>query len=64
MTAGLEGGEWSAARPGRTLPRERTGAHFTGGYVVHVKYPLLLSDFSETQICSPDFRKTLKYKIS
>ena len=33
MTARLEGGEWSAARPGRTLPRERPGTHFTGGWV-------------------------------
>ena len=33
MTAALEGGEWSAARPGRTLPRERLGTHFTGGWV-------------------------------
>jgi len=33
MTAALEGGEWSAARPGRTLPRERPGTHFTGGWV-------------------------------
>ena len=24
MTAALEGGEWSAARPGRTLPRGTT----------------------------------------
>jgi len=24
MTAALEGGEWSAARPGRTLPLEKT----------------------------------------
>jgi len=24
MTAALEGGEWSAARPARTLPREKT----------------------------------------
>ena len=24
MTAALEGGEWSAARPGRTLPPEKT----------------------------------------
>jgi hypothetical protein len=29
----LEGGEWSAARPGRTLPRERPDTHFTGGWV-------------------------------
>jgi len=33
MTAALEEGEWTAARPGRTLPRERTGTHFTGGWV-------------------------------
>ena len=33
MTAALEVGEWSAARPGRTLPRERPGTHFTGGWV-------------------------------
>jgi len=48
MTAALEGGEQSAARPGRTLPpgktrypfywrlgypRKRPGTHFTGGWV-------------------------------
>ena len=33
MTAALEGGELSAARPGRTLPPERPGAHSTGGWV-------------------------------
>ena len=33
MTAALEGGEWSAARTGRTLPRERPGTHCTGGWV-------------------------------
>ena len=33
MTAALEGGEWSAARPDHTLPRERPGTHFTGGWV-------------------------------
>ena len=33
MTAAVEGGEWSAARPSRTLPRERLGTHFTGGWV-------------------------------
>ena len=33
MTAALEGGEWSAAGPGRTLPRERSGTHCTGGWV-------------------------------
>jgi len=33
MTVALEGGESSAARPGRTLPKERTDTHFTGGWV-------------------------------
>ena len=34
MTAALEGGEWSAARPGRPLPpRERPGTRFTGCWV-------------------------------
>ena len=33
MTAALEGGEWSAARPSRTLPQGRPGAHFRGGWV-------------------------------
>jgi len=31
MTAALEGGEWSAARSGRTVPPRKT--HFTGGWV-------------------------------
>jgi hypothetical protein len=36
MTAALEGGEWSAARPDRTLPpRERPSTYFTGGWVGH-----------------------------
>jgi len=33
MTAALEGGEWSAALPGRTLPPEKTWYPFTGGWV-------------------------------
>jgi len=33
MTAALEGGEWSAARPGRTLPRETPGTHFTRAWL-------------------------------
>ena len=33
MTVALERGEWSAARPGHTYPRERPGTHFTGGWV-------------------------------
>ena len=30
MTAALEGGEWSAARPGRTLPPGKTWYPFYG----------------------------------
>ena len=33
MTSALEGGEWSAARPGRTLPWERPSTHWTGGWM-------------------------------
>jgi hypothetical protein len=35
LTSALEGGEWSASRPGRTLPpgKEPTGTHCTGGWV-------------------------------
>ena len=32
---GTRRGEWSAACPGPTLPRERHGTHFTGGWVDH-----------------------------
>ena len=31
MTAALEGGEWSAARPGRTVPPGKTRYPFYGG---------------------------------
>ena len=33
MITALEGGEGSASRPGRSLPRERPGTHCTGGWV-------------------------------
>jgi len=33
MTAALEGGEWSAARPAILYHRERPGTYFTGGWV-------------------------------
>jgi len=33
MTAALEGGEWSAARPGHNLPRGKNRYPFTGGWV-------------------------------
>jgi len=31
---------------------------------LHVNYPLFLSNFKETLIFQPDFRKILKYQIS
>jgi hypothetical protein len=34
MTSSLDGGEWSASRPGRFTPRERApGTHWIGGWV-------------------------------
>jgi hypothetical protein len=34
MTSALDGGEWSASRPGRALPRGKNpGTHCTGGWV-------------------------------
>jgi hypothetical protein len=34
LTTALDGGEWSASRPGRFTPEERTpGTHWIGGWV-------------------------------
>jgi hypothetical protein len=34
LTSALDGGEWSASRPGRCTPRERApGTHWIGGWV-------------------------------
>jgi hypothetical protein len=33
LTSALEGGVWSASRPGRFYPREKPGTHRTGGWV-------------------------------
>jgi hypothetical protein len=34
MTSALDGGEWSASRPGRALPSVKDpGTHYTGGWV-------------------------------
>jgi len=34
LTSELDGGEWSASRPGHFTPRERTpGTHWLGGWV-------------------------------
>jgi len=36
LTVALEGGEWSASRPGRFTPRERVpSTHWIGGWVSH-----------------------------
>jgi len=42
LTKALEGGEGSASRPDRSLPRERPGTHCTGGWVVCFKMDLLM----------------------
>jgi hypothetical protein len=35
LTSALDGGEWSASRPGRSTPREGArGTHWIGGWVV------------------------------
>jgi hypothetical protein len=34
LTSALDGGQWSASRPGRFTPRERApGTHWIGGWV-------------------------------
>jgi hypothetical protein len=34
LTSALDGGEWSASRPGRFTPRERVpGTHWIGGWL-------------------------------
>jgi hypothetical protein len=34
LTSALDGGEWSASRPGRFTPKERApGTHWIGGFV-------------------------------
>jgi hypothetical protein len=34
LTSALDGGEWSASRPARFIPREREpGTHWIGGWV-------------------------------
>jgi hypothetical protein len=34
LTSALDGGEWSASRPGRFIPRETApGTHWNGGWV-------------------------------
>jgi hypothetical protein len=44
LTSALDGGEWSASRPGRFTPRERNpGTHWIGGWV-GPRAVLLVSD--------------------
>jgi hypothetical protein len=54
MTLALEGGEWSAAHHGHTLPRERPGTHCTGGWVGPRASPDRRGKSRPTGIRSPD----------
>jgi hypothetical protein len=50
LTSALDGGEWSASRPGRFTPRERDpGTHWTGGWVS----PRAVLDAVKSKIPSP-----------
>ena len=60
MTAALEGGEWSAAGPGRTLPRERPVTHFTGGWVgprAGLSYPTHEDIYGHKEFCSSGLKQ-------
>jgi hypothetical protein len=54
LTSALVGGEWSASRPGRFTPRERTpSTYWIGGWVGHVRYSNSTSVFGVTPVfCS------------
>ena len=66
MTTALEGGEGSASRPGRFLPRERPGTHCTGGWVGHRAGLERAENISPTGIRSPDHpaRSQSLYRLS
>jgi hypothetical protein len=50
LTSALDGGEWSASRPGRFTPRERAlGTHWMGGWVG----PRAVLDMVKRKIPSP-----------
>jgi hypothetical protein len=60
LTSALDGGEWSASRPGRFTPRERaSGTHWIGGWVgpravldAVVKRKLCSSPFTMIIMCT------------
>jgi len=77
MIATLEGGEWSAARPGRTLPLGKTWYPFYRR-LLHLQYNVIIDKTTElllqhvlTSSCSGYFiwhknakSKIYKYKVS
>ena len=66
MTAALEGGEWSAARPGLLYPRERPGTHCAGGWVGPMVGLEGRINLARTGIRSPDHpaRSQSLYRLS
>ena len=66
MTAALEGGEWSAARPGRTLPLGKTRYPFYGRQGVPQGRSGRAENLVPTGIRSPDLpaRSQSLYRLS
>jgi hypothetical protein len=58
VTSALDGGEWSASRPGRFTPRERAlGTHWIGDWGI-------LDMVVKRKIPSPDGNRTLQPQSS
>jgi hypothetical protein len=61
LTSALDGGEWSASRPGRLTPRERAlGTHWIGGWVGP---RAVLDAMVKRKIPSPAGKRTLDINI-
>jgi hypothetical protein len=62
LTSTLDGGEWSASRPERFTPRERTpGTHWIGGWVGP---RAVLDTVVKRKIPSPAGNRTLELRSS